>query len=127
MKKLILSSIFATMLVAQSAFADSASYDPPSEPGSIYIVIKYVQTIFGSDGDTQVTVNWGTYNHTETISPPWFPKGGCNVPGVCSFIIKLRHKKADSIRMTVTTNGTIMEPPIQGSAPPYPDYEMHNW
>lgn len=127
MKKILMSTMFALLFIARAAFADSATYTPPPETGDIYIVIKYVQTILNTDTDTQVTVNWGAYNHTATISPPWFPKGECNTPGVCGFIIKLKHKKADDITMTVTTNGQIMEPPMQGSAPPHPNYEMHNW
>ena len=127
MKRLTLGCVLLLSLVvlfAAVALADSASYTPPAEKGDIYTVIKYKAT-YGIPEKTKVTVKWGSYNQTKTVSPPKI-----NAPVPEGYVLKLKHKKADSIDLSVTTDGTIKSGPTQGGPPPEwsnKAYKQESW
>ncbi len=96
--------MFCVLALPLTVLANSQSFTPPAEKGTIYVIMKYRQT-FGPQA-TQISINWGAYSNSDTINPPQkglFP--GSAVPE--GFVIRLKHKKADSIRLDASSNGYI--------------------
>lgn len=104
--------VVACLAGASTVLAADASYTPPASVGDIWVVIKYKQTVPGTAQSTDVKVQWGAQSLSKSVSPPIclkdFPQG---------FVLKMAHKKADSVKLTLTTSGTIVSGPQQGSAP----------
>jgi hypothetical protein len=79
--------------------------------GDIWVVIKY-KSLTGAAEKTDVKVQWGAQSLSRSVSPPTcfkdFPQG---------FVLRMPHKKADSVKLTLTTTGSILVKPIQGPAP----------
>jgi len=122
MKKLMLSAVVAFALVGQTASAED--YEPPAEPGDIYIAFRYHNAL-GLNAKTTVTVTWGPYSHTESYSPPWW---GCEMYPSCGFVVKLHHNKRDKVPLTVWTDGEVIYGPDQSSLPStYSGYPLYNW
>ncbi len=129
MKKLLLWTTLASLFcAAPPALADDTeTMTPPASPGDIYMVFRYATDSTGTIADTWVTVNWGSYGHTDSYKPSWWSTA-CGIPENCGFVIKLRHRSSDQIPLTVRTNGLILEGPYQGSAPGYGSlYPVHPW
>lgn len=100
----VLTNAVLIILLPLVCLADSRRYTPPAEKGDVYIVIRYRQG-FGPQ-PTQVSVNWGNWQKSDTFSPPnklLLP--GSGIPE--GIVIKLRHTKNDSIEMGINTNGSI--------------------
>ncbi|MGI8883903.1 MAG: hypothetical protein ACR2IA_06635 [Pyrinomonadaceae bacterium] len=115
MKNKILATImiFVTLTFPLTVFADRKSYKPPAEKGTVYVIVKFRQG-FGPQ-PTNISINWGNYNRSETIKPPLkglFP--GSGIPE--GFVIKLRHTKNDSIELGAESDGSIQNI-YQGSEP----------
>lgn len=114
------------VLAAASAWAVTVTWTPPAQVGDVYTVIDYRRS-FGTTQATSVSVAWGTFNKSATISAPL---DSCSQAVHSGFVLKLRHLKADSIPLTLTTNGTILMGPYQGSAPAQwsaPCYKRIQW
>jgi len=89
----------------------AADYTPPAAVGDIWVAINYKQSVAGTPLSTDVKVQWGSQTFTKTVS--WVPCVGESK----GFVLKMAHKKADAVKMTVTTSGTIVSGPKQGPAP----------
>lgn len=63
---------------------------------------------------TGVAVEWGGWTHHGVISPS-------SVVASHGFVIKLRHRNADTLPLNVGTNGTILTGPHPG--PPSPELD----
>jgi hypothetical protein len=119
--------LFCLLAIPSAVWADSTTWTPPAEKGTIYIFIKY-RTTFGPQ-PTKVSIFWGNWNLNETFNPPkqLMTPGNCCPEG---FIIVLKHKKNDSIPININTNGTIERNKIyQGAAPlecNSAEYKCHN-
>jgi hypothetical protein len=97
------------------AWADSASYTPPAQKGDIYVVLQYKPGAINDlaiKAPTKVSVTWGSFKKSETVKPHIM----AGVP--MGFVLKLKHTKADSIPLTVETDGKIEKKPLQGAPPP---------
>lgn len=83
--------------------ADYRRWSPPAKKGYVYVVIKY-RAMVGPE--TNVKITWGNYSNSGRFSAarPLFP--GRGVP--TAFVIRLEHKKADSIPIEVETDGRIV-------------------
>lgn len=103
------------LIVALPSFADTKSYMPPPERGEIYVVIHYKRVALNAAGTTRVSVKWGRFDKTDSITPP---KLATSRPlEAKGFVLRLSHKKNDSVRLTVETDGRIVNGPYQGNPP----------
>lgn len=107
---------FALLIVAALAalpvatFADSQTYRPPAEKGSIYVVVRHKKSF--PPMKTRISINWGRWSKSGTFDTAgWrYSREG--------FVIKLNHSKNDSVPLTVNTDGYIVtiyqgQPPSQ--------------
>jgi hypothetical protein len=101
--------LFVPLLAAAHAL-DRRSYTPPPQPGYIYVVVAYA----GTAEPTRVNVAWGTWRGTASFPRASPGPGGGPTSGV---VIRMRHHKADSVPLTVETNGRITLGPYQGDPP----------
>jgi hypothetical protein len=115
MKKSYRSAILLVVitLFAMAAWAVTVTYNPPAQPGTIYTVIDYKRSL-GTTVNTNVSVAWGTFNKSATITAPF---DSCSQTFPAGFVLKLNHSNADSVPLTLSTTGTIVRGPYQGSAP----------
>lgn len=114
------------MTLASTAWGATVTYTPPAQTGTIYTVIDY-KRVFGTTVNTSLSVAWGTFNRSGTISAPF---NSCSQTIPAGFVLTLQHTKADSVPLTVSTDGTFVRGPYQGSAPPevnHPCYKVVNW
>lgn len=104
------------LLAANSwvAFADTQTYTPPTQPGYIYTVILYKRTALKTL-TTRVSVRWGGYNKTDSVSPPQVLPG--RAVAAKGFVVRLKHSKNDSVPLTIDTDGRITQGPFQGNPP----------
>ena len=104
----------AILTTSALAVAATATYTPPPQPGTVYVVVAYK---FGLKLDkTTVAAKWGGWSKQETFTPPGLA-GTCMLNLAAGVVIKMSHAKADSIPLTVSTDGTIVTGPFQGSPP----------
>jgi hypothetical protein len=66
-------------------------------------VVKYKGS-FAHPMKTNVKINWGGWSHSEDVSPPTFAMPN-NIPE--GFVIRLTHRKNDSVAVDVSTDGNI--------------------
>ena len=120
MKKLLLFAAFAIVCIAQTSFADDPDTDylPPNEPGDIYIVVKY-RDLLGICGDTTVWATWGSHSTSDTHKPP----SRCFTGPTSGYVVKLKHSKKDSVKLSVSSDGAIIYGPMQGDLP----WEYRSW
>lgn len=105
--------VLVVMLTATAVWGASMIYTPPARTGTIYTVINY-KRVFGTTVNTSLSVAWGAYRRNGSISAP---TGSCSQSTLAGFVLKLQHTKADSIPLTVSTDGTFVRGPYQGTAP----------
>lgn len=112
------------------AVGDSQTYTPPPERGEIYVVVRY--RLGGMGGmyaqPTSLSVSWGAFRKSGTIRPPQVGPG--RAMGAKGFVLKLRHTKNDSVALTVSTDGRIVQGPYQGGPPSEwndGDYKRVEW
>lgn len=112
--KLLTMSIGSLLCISWVAFADSRTYRPPAETGYIYAVITYKRTALRTE-TTNVSVRWGGYNRSGSVSPPQvLPGRALSAKG---FVLRLKHAKNDSVPLTVETDGRLIQGPYQGNPP----------
>ncbi len=95
---LILTILWVPMVVR----ADYRSWPPPAKKGYVYVVIKY-KTLAGQP--TNVKITWGNWSNSGQFTAARLLLPGRGVPS--GFIIRLEHKKADSIPIELETDGRI--------------------
>lgn len=92
-----------------AAFPDSQTYTPPARPGSIYIVVRHKKSF--PPMKTRISIRWGTWSRSGNFDAAGFRYSREG------FVIRLDHKKADSVPVTVNTDGHIVNI-HQGPPPP---------
>ena len=101
----------------------AATYEPAPVVGDVFIVFKYLSTDphIERPAPTSVAVEWGGWTHHGVVSPP---------PGGHGFVIKLRHRNPDTVKLNVATDGAIVSGPSQGPPPAEltaPGYQTITW
>lgn len=124
-RKLLAVALISFCLAALPAtvLADSRTFSPPSEKGTIYVVVRFTKGLGVLPQDTNVSIRWGNWSKSGRFNP------GGGRTGKYGFVISLRHTKNDSIPLTVSTDGTITSI-YQGSAPSEwssGNYHTANW
>jgi len=118
--------LLLAFLTSMAAWAATVTYKPPAQTGVIYTVINY-KRVFGTTQNTSVSVAWGTFRKSATVPSPL---GSCSQSSPSGFVLRLNHLKADSVPLTLTTDGTIVRGPYQGAAPAetqHPCYKTVSW
>jgi hypothetical protein len=118
--------VLLATLTAAAVWGVSATYTPPAQTGTIYTVINYKRSL-GTAVNTSLSVVWGTFQRSGPISAPL---DSCSQSIPAGFVLKLQHTKADSVPLTVSTDGTFARTPYQGAAPPeisHPCYKTVSW
>lgn len=102
--------LFTLVALPVTILAESQTWSPPARVGKIYIIIRHKKSF--PPTKTNVSVRWGKWSKSGTFDAAgWrYSREG--------FIIRLDHKKNDSVPLTVSTSGTIVqiyqgEPPAQ--------------
>lgn len=109
--------LFLTMIVSATAlWAAAAAYTPPPETGHIWTVINY-KMVGGRNQTTSVNVKWDRPRKTINVAGPSYASP-CRTSTPAGFVLRLRHSTADSVPLTINTNGTVIRGPYQGEAPP---------
>lgn len=78
---------------------DRETYTPPPEKGKIYVMVKFAGMSGIVPKNVKITIKWGSWEKSGT-----FNSGGGRVPKT-GFIIRLDHKKNDSVQVTANTSG----------------------
>jgi hypothetical protein len=116
MRKTLFSLVVVLALFASATLAwaaSNASFTPPAETGTIFVVINYPMAS-GRAQHTHIQVDWGSIHKTRVIAPPY---GVCGHSSPAGIVFKIRHSQPGSAPMTITTNGTIVRGPFQGQTP----------
>lgn len=110
-------AILLTLLTcaAGAAWAATATYTPPPEPGHIFTVINYARR-GGRAQTTYVNVDWGTVHRQVIVLAP-YSRSSCSTSTPAGFAFRLRHNQQGSTPLTITTTGTIVNGPYQGDMP----------
>jgi hypothetical protein len=116
-KSFRLGLLVAAMIASATAlWAATATYTPPPETGHIWTVINY-KMVGGRNQSTSVNVQWDRPRRTIIVPGPSYASP-CRTSTPAGFVLRLRHSTADSVPMTINTNGTVIRGPYQGEAPP---------
>jgi hypothetical protein len=99
---------------ALAAWAATAQFTPPAQPGDIFAVINFDKS-HGANRVTQVSVTWGRFRRTELVGQPY---GLCANASPAGFVLMVRNPQSTTFPFTVSTTGTIVRGPYQGIAPP---------
>jgi hypothetical protein len=102
------------VLSSLAAWAATARFTPPPQPGDIFAVVNYARAS-GANQMTSITVSWGQARRTETLARPY---GNCSAVTPAGFVLLVRHFDNASVPFEIATNGTIVRGPYQGEAPP---------
>ena len=94
------------------ATTNSATYIPPAEPGHIFTVIDFPR-VRGTAQATSVHIDFGTQHRDVTVSVPYH----CRQTTPAGFVLRIRHRTSDAVPLTLTTEGTFVEGPVQGDLP----------
>jgi hypothetical protein len=105
----------ALLLSAVAAWAATARFVPPAEPGHIWTVINF-RTANGKAQPASVSVSWDRARKTIIVPAPSYASPCLNTTP-SGFVFRLRHANADSVPLTITTTGTIVRGPYQGEPP----------
>lgn len=120
--------LMTCIIVTLPGLADSKTYTPPPQKGDIYVVINYKRGALNAAATTNVSVKWGSFNKSDSITPPKIlPDKALSAKG---FVLRLSHKKNDSLPLTVETDGRIVSGPYQGNPPAEwnnKDYKKESW
>jgi hypothetical protein len=111
----IFTTLFVFVLLAAmpiATFADSQTFTPPARKGSIYIIVRHKKSF--PPMKTGISIRWGSWSKSGKFDAAgWrYSREG--------FVIKLNHAKADSVQLSVNTDGYIVniyqgDPPSQKS------------
>lgn len=100
MKKMLvfLGIVYCFAAVPFTVRADSRTFTPPAEKGKIYIIVKFAGTSDIVPKNVKINIKWGSWQRSGT-----FNSGGGRTPK-SGFVIRLDHKKNDSVPLTVSTS-----------------------
>jgi hypothetical protein len=94
--------LFCVIALPLTVWADTQTYSPPPKQGVIFIVIAAKgYSSRNVNHSTKVSVKWGSYSRSKS-----YPSMTRMTP-LRGIVIRLRHDKNDSVRLTVTTDGTV--------------------
>jgi hypothetical protein len=129
MKKKIVTLLLTTaclLAVPFSTFADTRSYTPPPRKGVIFIVVKLRGYDSSRGGhSTNVSVRWGSYSRSKN-----FPSVSRSLKITVGVVIRLRHDNNDSVPLTVSTDGQIIQLEQTSRSPSQwndPNWEQTDW
>jgi hypothetical protein len=100
--------LFCAVAFPLTVWADSKTYTPPAEKGEIWIVVRHKKSF--PPGKTNVSVRWGSWSKSGRFDAS---AGRYSYEGI---VIRLNHKKNDSVPLTVSTDGSIVNV-YQGGEP----------
>ncbi len=104
--------LFCLLAIPTTVRADTQTWTPPAEKGKIYVIVRFGQTSGIVPKNVKVNIKWGGWQKSGT-----FHSGGGRTPKK-GFVIRLDHKKNDSIPLTVTTTSDArIERIYQGGEP----------
>ena len=104
--------LFCLLAIPATVWADTQTFTPPSEKGRIYVIVRFTGTSDIVPKNVRINIKWGGWQKSGT-----FNSGGGRVPKN-GFIIRLDHKKNDSIPLTVSTSAeSSIEDIYQGGEP----------
>jgi hypothetical protein len=106
---LLLAGASAAFAVRYAAFR----FTPPAEPGVIYTVINFDRA-GGRAQPTYVNLVWGDVHRQLVVNPPYRT---CAETPAAGIVFKLRHPRPDSVPLTLSTTGTVVQGPYQGDVP----------
>jgi hypothetical protein len=106
---LLLAGASAAFAVRYAGFR----FTPPAEPGVIYTVINFDRA-GGRAQPTYVNLVWGTVRRQLVVNPPYRT---CADTAAAGIVFKLRHPRPDSVPLTLSTTGTVVQGPYQGEVP----------
>ncbi|HEV7518435.1 MAG TPA: hypothetical protein VGR07_19230 [Thermoanaerobaculia bacterium] len=110
-------AILLVVLVSSTAlaWAATATYTPPAEPGQIFTVIDFPRAK-GRAQAILVSVESGDSTRNITIAAPY--RGNvCSTSTPGGIVLRLRHNQPDSTPVTLVTTGSIVRGPYQGEPP----------
>lgn len=101
-KKLIatLGILVCLLAIPTVVWADTQTFHPPAEKGYIWVIIQHKKSF--PPMDTKVSIKWGKWSKEASFSAARFRY---SYEGV---VIRLTHSKDDSVPLTVSTDGTIV-------------------
>lgn len=98
----IIGVLFCLAAVPLTVRADSRTYSPPPKQGTVYAVINF--KAYNSKDfypKTIVKVKWGSYSRSKSY-------GTATSIRTVGIVIVLRHTKADSVPLTIETDGSVL-------------------
>jgi hypothetical protein len=100
MRKMLvfLGIVFCFVAVPLTVWAGSQTFTPPAEKGKIYVIVRFGGTSGIVPKDVKINIKWGSWQKSGA-----FNSGGGRTPKE-GFVIRLDHKKNDSVPLTVTTS-----------------------
>ncbi len=104
--------ILGTMAAWGATRMQTASFTPPPQTGDIFAVINADRS--AGARTTQISVTWGSAQRRVGRGNQY---GNCSGP-ISGWVLLVRHSQPGSALFTVSTSGTIVRPPYQGTAPP---------
>lgn len=110
--------MFCVLALPLTVWADSQTYTPPAQKGTIYVIVRFTKGLGVLPQDTNVSVRWGNWSKSGRLNP------GGGRTGKYGFVISLRHSKNDSVPITVNTDGRIVNI-YQGNPPS--EWSDGNW
>lgn len=104
-KKRVFSIVMIATLLSLAfpiaALADSRSFTPPPQKGTVYVIVRHKKAF--PPMKTKISINWGSWSKSGPFDAAGFRYSREG------FIIRLDHKTNDSIPLTVTTDGYIVD------------------
>src|SRR5262245_24263475 len=91
----------------------AARYTTPAETGTVYTVIDYRREA-GRAQVTYTTLSWRGTEPRLLVRPPY---RRCSEVTPAGFVLKLRHSQPGPAPLALSTDGTIVRGPYQGSPP----------
>lgn len=98
---------------AAATRAATREYTPPPQPGDIYTVIDF-PIVHGTAEGISVRETMGNRRRDLVAEPRY----SCERSTPAGVVVRFRHFTADSVPLILTTTGTILRGPYQGSLPP---------
>jgi len=93
--------MFCFLALPLTVWADSRTWPPPPQKGTIYVIVQFTKGLGVLPQDTNVSIRWGNWNRSGRFNP------GGGRTGKYGFVIRLKHTKNDSVPLTVNTDGSI--------------------
>ncbi|HVR97251.1 MAG TPA: hypothetical protein VMW27_11595 [Thermoanaerobaculia bacterium] len=100
------------ILGAAAAWAATAAFTPPPEPGTIFAVINANRGPGATT--TTISLDWGAF-HRSVIRGNGY--GSC-AGRVSGWVLMVRNNAGSTRPFTLSTSGTVVRAPYQGGVPP---------